>query len=223
MPAIPTVLSTLAEKASPSRTALIIVDMVNDFVDPAGKTAMRAGRPVEHAQAAIPVQRQLLEAARRLDVPVIHVQHTTLPNNASDSGSWVDARSRATYSVRDICLDGTWGQAIIDDLRPAEQETVVKKYRYSGFAGTNLDLVLRSLQRESIICCGVSTNVCVEATAREAFSLDYYVIIPSDACASWDPELHESALKSAAHRYATVCTAHDLLSVWRGHNGSATE
>jgi nicotinamidase-related amidase len=221
MLAEPTVLSTLAEKVDPTRTALVVVDMVNDFVHPEGKTAVRAGRRVEHAQAAIPNQRRLLEGARRAGVPVVHVQHTTLPDHASDSGPWLDARSRATYSVVDICMDGTWGQAVIDELLPTPGETIVKKYRYSGFAGTNLDLVLRSMGRESIVCCGVSTNVCVEATAREAFSLDYYVVIPGDACASWDMDLHASALATAGHRYATVCTSDDLIATWEEHDGPA--
>ncbi|MPZ59854.1 MAG: isochorismatase family protein [Propionibacteriales bacterium] len=220
MPGPPIVLSTLQEKVVPSRTALVIIDMVNDFVHPEGKTAVRAGRQVQHAQSAIPHQQRLLEGARRAGVPVIHVQHTTLPEHASDSGAWLDARSRATYSVTDICMDGTWGQEIIDDLKPAPVETVVKKFRYSGFAGTNLDLVLRSMRRESVICCGVSTNVCVEATAREAFSLDYYVVIPEDACASWDMELHASALATAGHRYATVCSSDAVLEIWGGGDGS---
>lgn len=223
MVAPPTVLSTLAEKVDPDRTALVIVDMVNDFVHPEGKTAVRAGRKVEHAHKAIPQQQLLLAGARAAGAPVIHVQHTTLPDHASDSGVWLDARSRATYSVVDICMDGTWGQEIVEELQPAPGETVVKKYRYSGFAGTNLALVLRSMGRESIVCCGVSTNVCVEATAREAFSLDYYVVIPEDACASWDMSLHTSALASAGHRYATVCSTADLLQTWEAGRGPAAE
>lgn len=215
-------MSTLGQKIDPARTALVIVDMVNDFVHPEGKTAVRAGRKVEHAHAAIPNQRRLLDGARRAGVPVIHVQHTTLPDHASDSGAWLDARSRATFSVTDICLDGTWGQAIIDELLPVPGETSVKKYRYSGFAGTNLDLILRSMGRESIVCCGVSTNVCVEATAREGFSLDYYVVLPSDACASWDMDLHASALATAGHRYATVCTSDEILAQWEEDHGSGT-
>jgi nicotinamidase-related amidase len=216
MPERPVVLSTLQEKAHPARVALVIVDMVNDFIDPQGKTATRANRPLDQARSVIPSMRRLLEAARRAGVQVVHVQHTTLPGHASDSGPWLDARSRATYSVEDICHDGTWGQQIIDELKPAASDTVVKKYRYSGFAGTNLDLVLRSAGRQTVVCCGVSTNVCVEATAREAFSLDYYVILPRDACASWDGELHEATLRSAAHRYGVVCDVDDLLQIWNG-------
>jgi nicotinamidase-related amidase len=206
MPERPEVLSGLAAKVHPSRVALLIIDMINDFVDPRGKTAVRANRPLDHARGVIPAQQTLLEGARRAGVPVVHVQHATLANHASDSGPWLDARSRATYSVE-----------VIDELQPREDELVVKKYRYSGFAGTSLDLVLRSARRETVICCGVSTNVCVEATAREAFSLDYYVVLPADACASWDRDLHEAALASAGHRYGTVCTTQEMLDIWSKH------
>lgn len=208
------VLRTLDEKARPEHTALLVVDMSNDFVHPDGKTAARAGRPVEHAQAVIPRMAALLDAARAAGVLVVHCQHTTMPDGRSASGPWLDARTRATYSVADVGLDGTWGQQIIDELEPAPTDAIVKKHRYSAFAGTSLDLVLRSRRRRTVVCCGVSTNVCVESTAREAFSLDYYVVLPGDACASWDRRLHEASLESARHRYATVCASEDLIGLW---------
>jgi nicotinamidase-related amidase len=210
----PTLLSSLEEKVHPGHTALVLIDMVNDFIDPGGKTATRANRPLDHARSVIPTMQLLLAGARRAGVMVVHVQHTTLHGHASDSGPWLDARSRATYSVEDICLEGTWGQQIIDELAPLTGEPVVQKYRYSGFAGTNLDLILRSSGRRTVVCAGVSTNVCVEATAREAFSLDYYTVLAGDACASWDRSLHDATLASAGHRYAVVCTAAEALAVW---------
>lgn len=210
------VLRDLPAIAAPGHTALTIVDMVNDFVDPAGKTATLAARPLDHARRVIPALRRLLDAARTAGLTIVHVQHTTLPDGRSDSGPWLEARSRATYSVPDICLDGSWGQQVIAELAPAPSEVTVKKYRYSGFAGTNLDLILRSAGVRTIVCCGVSTNACVEATAREAFSLDYYVVLPEDACGSWSVPLHEATIATAGHRYATVCAVADLVDAWRG-------
>ncbi|MBJ7594282.1 MAG: cysteine hydrolase [Candidatus Dormibacteraeota bacterium] len=211
----PRILRTLRDKVRPEITALLIIDMCNDFIHPEGKTAGRAQRPIAHAVAVIPQIQRLVEAARAAGVLAVYGQHTTLPGHASDSGSWLDARSRATYSVEDICVDQTWGQQIINELAPAASDVVVKKHRYSAFAGTNLDMVLRSAGILTTVCCGVSTNVCVESTAREAFSHDYYVVVPADACASWDMSLHEAALASARHRYGTVCTAAELEQIWR--------
>jgi ureidoacrylate peracid hydrolase len=210
-----TVLSTIAEKVSPDRVALVVVDMSNDFVDPAGKTAVRSGRPIEHARAIIPGLELLVEGARQARVPIYFIAHTTLPDGGSDSGPWIDARSRATFSVLDVCIDGSWGQEIIAELAPRPDERVVKKYRYSAFVGTNLDLLLRAEQRSSVVCVGVSTNVCIEATARDAFSHDYYVVIPADGVASWDASLHEATLASAGHRYAAISSIDEILEVWK--------
>lgn len=208
------------EMFEPSRTALLIVDMSNDFVHPEGKTARVGGRDVSAGQAVIPRIRELADAARRVGVLVIHCQHTTLPGGAGDSGPWRSARARATYSVPDICLDGSWGQDILEELTPAEGDLVVKKFRYGAFTGTNLELVLRSTGRESVVCCGVSTNVCVETTAREAFSREFYVCLPEDACASWDMRLHAATLDSARHRYAAVTTGSDLLARWAAESAA---
>jgi len=216
------VLRTLEAIADPAHTALAIVDMCNDFVHPDGKTAQRAGREVEHALAVIPRMQELLAAARAAGVLVVHCQHTTLPDGRSASGPWLEARSRATWSVPDIGVEGTWGQQILDELAPVASDVIVKKHRYGGFQGTNLDLVLRSTGRRTLVCCGVSTNVCVETTAREAFARDYYVVIPGDACASWDMALHEASLATARHRYATVCATDELTGLWSPAQATST-
>lgn len=209
--------SSLADKCSPAVAALVIVDMVNDFVHPEGLTATRSGRSVEAGRAAIEPIGRLAVAARDAGIPVVHVQHSTLPDGASHSGPWVDARGRATYSSLDICLDGTWGQQVVDELAPEAGDIVVRKHRYSGFARTGLDRILRDRDRETIVVCGVSTNVCVESTARHGFDLDYYVVIPEDACASWNSELHQAALATARHRYAVVCSTSEVISVWQDY------
>jgi ureidoacrylate peracid hydrolase len=210
------VLGTLADKIVPARCALLVVDMENDFVHPSGKTATRGKRPLDHIHAIVPHIRSLIDGARAAGAHVVHVQHTTLRDGLSDSGPWLEARRRARYSADDVCLEGTWGHEIIDELRPAPGEAIVRKYRYGAFVGTSLDLVLRSLGVRTTICCGASTNVCVEATAREAFGHDYYVVLPREACGSWDAALHEATLTTAGYRYAEVCSVADILEVWRG-------
>jgi ureidoacrylate peracid hydrolase len=204
----------LAEKVEPVHTAVLSIDMVNDFIDPRGKTAQRAMRPLDHARAVIEPLAGLLAVARVVGALVVHVQHITLSDGSSASGPWIEARSRATYSVEDICLEGSWGQEVIEELAPQPGDLRVQKYRYSGFAGTRLDAALRSHGIRTVVCTGVSTNVCVEATAREAFSHEYYVVYAEDACGSWSPELHSATLVSAGHRYATVCSVADLVRIW---------
>lgn len=212
----PKILGTLGAKIAPEHTALLVIDMLNDFLDPEGKTAARANRPLNAALAVVPHQQQLIAAAHAASVRVVYVNHTTLPGYANVSGAWLDARSRARYSVEDLCLEGSWGGQVISALAPQPGDVIVSKYRYSGFAGTNLDALLRSAGVRTVVCAGVSTNACVEATAREAFSHDYYVVYASDACASWDTQLHEATLATARHRYAVVAPTAEIASIWRG-------
>jgi ureidoacrylate peracid hydrolase len=213
---------TLAEKLVACRCALAIVDMVNDFAHPQGKGALQGQRPLDHIRSIIPAIATLADAARQAGALVVHVQHTTLPEDLSSSGPWLDARLNAPYSAVDVCMAGTWGQQIVQELQPRAGDAVVQKHRYGAFIGTNLDLVLRSTAIETVVCCGASTNVCVEATAREAFAHDYYVVLPRDACASWDRELHEASLRTAARRYAAVCDADEILRLWRAGDEERT-
>lgn len=205
---------SLEDKLEPGGTALLVVDMLNDFLHPDGKAASRASRPIGKARAAIGVMRGLMDAADRHGVLIVMVNHLTLADGSSGSPAWWDARSRAAYSLPDICLEGTWGARVIDELTPSEHALEVRKYRYSGFAGTNLDMALRSRGIATLVCAGVSTNACVEATAREAFSHDYFVVYPSNGCASWDQSLHDATLRTAANRYAEVVTAQEIMDVW---------
>ncbi|MGH3682012.1 MAG: isochorismatase family protein, partial [Natronosporangium sp.] len=85
----PVVRRTLADQVAPPHTAVLLIDMVNDLVDPAGKAAQQAGRPIGYARAAIEPQRRLLAAARAAPVPVVYVNHTTLPDRAGASGPWL--------------------------------------------------------------------------------------------------------------------------------------
>ena len=204
------------QRCEAGRSALVVIDMLNDFLHPDGKTALDGGRDLTAGRAVIGLIDRLIGGARAGGVPVFYVQHSTLPNQASHSGPWLDARSRASYSSPDIATEGSWGQQIVDELAPQESDVIIKKHRYSGFAGTRLDELLRAGGRDTIILCGVSTNVCVESTARQGFDLDYYVLLPEDACGSWSNELHEASLETARNRYAIVCTSADVSSVWEG-------
>ena len=115
----PSILATLVEKVAPKHTALIIIDMSNDLVDPLGKTAQRAGRPIDHARRVIPAMQTLIGEARTAGAMVIFIQHTTLRDYRGVSGAWLDARTRSTFSVEDLCVEDTWGHEIIKELTPA--------------------------------------------------------------------------------------------------------
>lgn len=198
---------------APERTALLIVDMQRDFCDH-GFGAERAGRDISATRALIPGLSALLAVARRTGVLVCHVAFDTRPTLTS-SEAWLLQRRRSTYSAEDLCLHGTPGAEIIDELSPVEGEPIIHKHRYSAFKGTDLLMILRARRIRSCVVVGVSTNVCVESTARDAFEYDHHVVIPRDGVASWNQRLHESSLETVGHRFGTLSTLSEITDLWQ--------
>ena len=206
-------LDTLAAQVAPAHTALLIVDMQKDFCTP-GYGAERAGRDLGAAKRAIPAIRRLLHGARAAGATVGHVGFWTLPDNGSDSDSWLQKRRGATVSSPTLCIADSDGARFIDELAPVPGELEIRKHRYSAFTATNLDLLLRARGVRTIIVTGVSTNVCVETTFRAGFELGYYVVVPPDGCASWDETLHEAALANVRHRFGSTPAVAEILASW---------
>ena len=151
---------------------------------------------------------ELRAAARAAGALVCHVGFWTLPDHGSDSGPWLAQRRRATYASDKIAIAGSEGAEFIDELTPGDDELVVHKRRYSAFKGTDLDMLLRARGIRTVVPTGVSTNVCVESTLRDAFEYDFYVCVPEDGVASWDMNLHAAALKTADARFDDCRAAH---------------
>jgi ureidoacrylate peracid hydrolase len=212
----PPMLLSMTERFAASRSALLIVDMQKDFCTP-GFGAERLGRDVSAARAVIPQISALRQAARSAGALVIHVAFCTLASHASDSGAWLAQRRRSTASGDSLCIAGTPGFAFIDELTPEDGELVVEKHRYSAFTGTSLDMKLRANHIESLVITGVSTNACVESTARAACELDYYICVPPDAVGSWDRRLHEATLQNINHRFGVTLQTEEITSIWNSH------
>jgi nicotinamidase-related amidase len=208
------VVETVKERLDPSRSALLIVDMQRDFCEPGG-AAEQAGRDIAPARAVVGGIRRLLDAARAARVLVCHIGFWTLPGHLSDSGPWLDQRRRSTWSSERMCLAGSPGAGFIDELAPLDGEPVVHKHRYSGFTGTDLDQILRSRRIHTCVVCGVSTNVCVESTVRDAFERDYYVVVPDGATASWSASLRAASLENVEHRFGLVLEVDEVIERWR--------
>lgn len=209
-----TVLRTLEEKVAPHHTALLIIDMQNDYAKPEGK-CYKAGRPIDQFKVAIPNIQHFLEEARKTGILVIHVITTTLPYGLSDSGAWLDQRTRSPYIDLTMCLEGTWGEEIIEELTPKFGEPVVKKMRYSGFSGTSLDIILRSNDIKTLIVTGVSTNVCIDSTLRDGFFLNYYIVLVEDCTYSWDPNLRLATFKTIEKRFGLVVKSGEVFKIWK--------
>jgi nicotinamidase-related amidase len=209
----PEILATLKARLDPAHTVLIIIDMQKDFCCD-GFATSRAGRSLDAAKSIIPTLVDFRKAAREAGVLVVHVGFETYLDHMSDSGPWLSQRRRSTYASDKIALTGDEGMEFIEELTPEKDELTVMKHRYSAFKGTDLDMLLRALNIRTVVPCGVSTNVCVESTLRDAFEHSYYVCMAQDACASWDMDLHAATLKTANARFGLVLSVKEITEVW---------
>ena len=202
----------LADWVAPARTALLIVDMQVDFASPDGVLG-RAGVDLSAMPAALASAGQLAEAARAAGTPVVFAGLQT--RQETDSAAWNEwMRRRGEAGGEPLCRAGQPGAAFYGP-QPVDGERVIGKPRYSAFFGTDLDAVLETMGVDTLVIAGVTTECCVDCTARDAFHLDYHVFIPADACAAYEADLHEGALKALGLNCAIVVDTEALLAAWR--------
>lgn len=192
-------------------TALMIIDMQNGFLDEKGSLA-RIGFPHEALQPAVQGCTRLVEAARHAGTPVIWTRYVYAPG-LLDGGLLLNELVPAMKEVGSL-VDGTWDAEIIPALVPREDEVVIDKSRPSSFYGTRLEPFLTSLGIRSLVLAGVTTNICVETTARDAGQRDYRTYVVSDATAEYDPARHEHALTTIGFTFGWVTTVDDVVKAW---------
>ena len=205
------VLKSSKERWDPRWTALLVVDVQNDFVSSKGSAAKR-GEDVSAAQAAVPMLIRLIDEARRVGLTVVYIK--TTHSEWTDTPSWIYRKSQ--QSALDTCREGTWGAEFYQGISPLPSERVVIKHRYSAFINTDLNTVLKAKGIESVLVAGVATNVCVETTARDAYMYDYYVTMVEDCAAAYDPKLHLSTLENMRRHFGLVATSEEIMETWKG-------
>lgn len=201
----------LEEIVDPSHSALLVVDMQNDFCDAAGHFA-RAGRDVGRISAIVPETARFVERAREASVFVAWTRQVTLPEGRSDSPAWIYFKTRDGKGP-DYTLEGSWGAEIVPALRPLPGEPVVDKHRPSAFLGTDLDRLLRDRGIETVVVAGCLTQGCVQATVTDASYHDYYAVVVEDLVQSTSGELHDNALRFLRSRYDVV-PSERLVTTW---------
>jgi ureidoacrylate peracid hydrolase len=202
-------LTTPDEKASPDHAALIAIDVQNDFVADDG-WGSRVGWDPTRNQAAARKLAELLPYARAAEVPVIFIQAIY---DEVYLGAPMIERNRRRGLEQPRCIAGTWG-AEFYLVAPEPGEAVVRKHRYSAFAETELNTVLRHLGVRSLLLAGVYSETCVESTARDAYFLDYYVTLISDCCATTTDEIQRGVLERCENDWGTVTTSEELIRLW---------
>ena len=217
------VFTELPELVDPRHTALLLIDMQQDFVGGDGLFAS-LGIDLSMYRESVPRLAGLLDQARRASVLVVHVQNTALPDRMSDSPAQIrfNLRMHADHRRDGVPLrysvPGTPGHEFVRELSPRANELVVPKFRSSGFWGTNLEMLLRSNEIKTVVIGGCTTEGCVESTARDAMFNDLYVVIAVDCVASDDREQHEASMLLMRHRF-DMASAADISTVWNTPRG----
>jgi len=181
------------------RTALVIIDMQRDFLEPGG-FGETLGNDVSLLQRAVAPCKAVLDAARAAGMLVIHTREGHRPDLSDAPPAKVERgspslRIGAPGPMGRILIRGEPGHDIIPELYPIEGEPVIDKPGKGAFCETDLGLTLRNCGIDNLVVCGVTTEVCVNTTVREANDRGYRCIVLGDCCASYFPEFHEMGLK----------------------------
>ena len=210
--------SSLSELINPEHTALLIIDVQNDFCTKGG-VFDRHGSDLSMYQTMIPNLKSIVDKARRAGVLIVYTQDTLPLNHLTESAARICVKMKI-FKVADpnlipeLCLEGSWGQDFVDEVKPVPGDAIVKKHRNSAFAGTDLDLMLRSNDIKTLAITGVVTEGCVESTARDGDSYNYFVVLVKDCVGSHNKDLHEASLKVMENRFRSI-TSDQAAEVWK--------
>lgn len=174
------------------KEAILVVDMLNDFVTGALKC--------ERGLAIVPQTAKLLDGARKAGVPVIFCNDAHVKGIDHELKLWGDH-----------AIAGTYGAQVIPELNLSEIDYVVPKRRYSGFFHTDLDLLLKELGVDTVIMTGLHTHMCVRHTSADAYCLGYNVVVAKDATNSFTEEDYTYGLKYLVTTYGAEITDVDTL------------
>jgi nicotinamidase-related amidase len=183
----------------PERTAIVMIDMQRDFLEPGG-FGETLGNDVSLLAKAVAPAKKLIEAARKLKMLIVHTREGHRPDMADAPPAKVE-RGAPSLRIGDpgkmgrILIRGEAGHDIIPELYPANGEPVIDKPGKGSFYATDLQTILQNRRIENLIVGGVTTEVCVHTTVREANDRGYRCIVAADACGSYFPEFHEMGLK----------------------------
>lgn len=176
-----------------SKSAIIVVDMLNDFVTGALKC--------DRGLAIVPHVKELVEKAREKGIPVIFSNDSHLKDIDHELKLWGDH-----------AIKGTYGAQVIDELGLCDKDYVVEKRRYSGFFHTDLELLLKELGVDTVIMTGLHTHMCVRHTSADAYQLGFNVVVASDGTDSFTKEDYDYGIKYLKDVYgARIATVAELI------------
>jgi ureidoacrylate peracid hydrolase len=190
-----------------SKTTFLIVDLQNDFLDPKG--AYGRGGPSIPEIAALPAR--LAPLARKIRARgglIGATQFTLVPGRNGEPIISPHLKELRPFLAKGDFMPGSWGQALVDELQPAD--ILIEKVAYSAFYMTRLEWVLRKLNVERLIVAGIVTNGGVASTVRDAHVRDIPVTVLSDGCAAFTPAIHNVSIE-ALRPVAQIATVQEML------------
>ena len=206
-----------------ARTALLIIDMQRDFLEPGG-FGETLGNAVTRLQAAVKPLQAVLAAARAAGLLVIHTREGHRPDLSDAPPAKVERgspslRIGAPGPMGRILIRGEPGHDIVPELYPIDGEPVIDKPGKGAFYQTDLESMLKNRAIKNLLVAGVTTEVCVNTTVREANDRGYRCIVLGDCCASYFPEFHEIGLKMIKAQggiFGWVSDSTNVLAALRG-------
>jgi ureidoacrylate peracid hydrolase len=210
-----------------AKSAVVVVDMQNAFASKGGMLDV-AGVDISGASRVVSSIKTMLDAARRVNVPVVYVQMGYKPDLSNSGGpnspNWHKELAMNLMNCKPelkgkLLTEGTWDFEIVEELKPEPGDLVVIKTRYSGFAGTTLDSQLRTRGIRYLFFVGIATNVCVESTLRDAYFQDYWPILIADGAMQAGPaSLHEATLFNVENFFGWTIHADEFVKAMRTSN-----
>jgi nicotinamidase-related amidase len=196
----------------PGRTALVVIDVQEDFVSPAGAPG-RWGVDLSILEPALTNVETLIAAARAKGVPIVFARVVTRPETDSTALLHLHQRKGRPPQAVAICRAGTSG-ADYYRVKPKAGDIQIEKTLYSCFVGTDLDAQLKARRIDTLVIVGFTTDCCVDSTARDAFHRNYDVFVVSDACAAYEEDLHLGALNGLSKNCALLAETKAVSGAW---------
>lgn len=192
-------------------TALLVIDMQNSFLHPDG-TMSKLGFNCDKLRDAIPGTERLVDDARLKNIPIIFTQYVYQPD-FKDGGWLVDGISPELREVK-LCIKGSWDADNYETIYPRNNEAIIEKNRPSAFISTQLESILHSQSIQNIFVCGVTANMCVETTVRDACQRDFRVFVAKDAIAEVDDDRMKVALMAMEYFFAKMLDVDEVIELW---------
>lgn len=205
-------LLSLEEVVNPKHTALVVVDMQNDFVHGKGNIKYPQESSINPIEKMTPFLVRFIDTCRKISIPIFWI--ITYHGRYLDLPAYKARMARRKEAP--LVMEGTIGANLINELSPQREERLFVKHGYDGFTGNDLDMSLKNHGISTLIMSGTATDVCVDATLKHGFHLGYYIVAGSDIMATETEGAQDMYLMNVKKHYGLVATSIEITKIWGG-------